>query len=251
MSDVANPWNAAALDALNTWYGRPDLPIGVPSGAPTVEENYSKFLAQHYPHAGRPMDAVHLYRRLLAAQPDHSVTILSIGALTNLAQLLRTDRDLVARKVVKTVIMGGEYPQAGTPEWNFGLDLPASRRVVAGWPTRTVYDGFEVGAKVFVGNNVCAAHPATSPVRAVFDRLYRCGTAQQDGTWDPTAAYYAIYGSAGVFTHAGHGGHNTLAEDGRNAWRSGGRHQRYLRLTDSALLTVRLDALIDRVPTSR
>src|SRR4051794_14805171 len=30
MSDVDNPWNAAGLDALDTWYGRPDIPIGVP-----------------------------------------------------------------------------------------------------------------------------------------------------------------------------------------------------------------------------
>src|SRR4051794_18525493 len=83
MSDVDNQWNAPGLDALNTWYGRPDIPIGVPSGAPVVEQNYSRLLATRYPHAGRPVDAVSLYRRLLRAQPDHSVTVLSIGSLTN------------------------------------------------------------------------------------------------------------------------------------------------------------------------
>src|SRR5690348_306473 len=40
MSDVDNQWNAPALDALNTWYGRPEIPIGTPSGAPVVEQNY-------------------------------------------------------------------------------------------------------------------------------------------------------------------------------------------------------------------
>jgi inosine-uridine nucleoside N-ribohydrolase len=152
ISDVSNEFNAPALDALNTWYGRPNIPVGVTAGAAPVAQNYSQMIAQRFPHSGRPEDGVALYRRLLRSQPDHSVTVLSIGALTTLAQLVRTDRELVARKVAQTVIMGGEYPRASVPEWNFGLDLPATRFVVATWPTPVVYDGFEIGGRVFVGN---------------------------------------------------------------------------------------------------
>ncbi len=245
MSDVDNPANAPALDALNTWYGRPDIPIGTPSGAPVVEQNYSQLLATRYPHAGRPVDAVALYRRLLRAQPDHSVTVLSIGALTNLAQLLRTNRALVQRKVARAVIMGGEYPTASAPEWNFGLDLAATRQVVDGWPTPVVYDGFEIGGRIFVGNHVCATHPSSSPVRAAFDVLYGCGNDQTDGTWDPTALYFAVFGTDQVYRLAGAGGHNTVSADGLNAWVAGGHDERYLVLTDANRLTRRLDALID------
>jgi inosine-uridine nucleoside N-ribohydrolase len=246
VSDVGNRWNAAAIDALNTWYGRPDLPVGVPVEAPPAPEAYSRLLAQHWPHTGRPVDAITLYRRLLTAQPDHSVTIVAVGALTNLSQLMRTDRDLVARKVARTVIMGGEYPRATAPEWNFGLDLDATRQVVADWPGPVVYDGFEVGAQIFVGNGVCAAHAPDSPVRAVFDLLYGCGTAQQDGTWDPTAVHYAVYGTARALRHAGAGGHNTVAANGINSWQPGGHHQRYLVLTDPSKLRRQIDALINR-----
>jgi hypothetical protein len=248
MSDVDNPWNAAGLDALNTWYGRPHIPIGTPRDAVAVEENYSRLLARNFPHAGRPVPAVELYRRLLRSQPDHSVTILSIGALTNLAQLQRVDPGLVARKVTTTVIMGGEYPRASAPEWNFGLDLPATRRVVAHWPTRTVYDGFEIGARVFAGNRVCVTHPPGSPVRAVFDQIYGCGNAQTEGTWDPTAMYYAVYGVDRVYRLAGAGGRNTVTPDGLNRWVPGGRGQRYLVLTDAARLTEAIDTLLDAVP---
>jgi hypothetical protein len=248
MSDVDNRWNAPALDALDTWYGRPDIPIGTPSGAPIVEQNYSQLLATRYPHAGRPVDALALYRRLLRSQPDHSVTVLSIGALTNLAQLLRTDRALVQRKVARAVIMGGEYPAASAPEWNFGLDLAATRQVVDGWPTPVVYDGFEIGGRVFVGNHVCAAHPADSPVRAAFDVLYGCGHDQTDGTWDPTALYFAVFGADHVYRLAGAGGHNTVSADGFNTWVAGGHDERYLVLTDADRLTRRLDALIDEHP---
>ncbi|WP_433297740.1 nucleoside hydrolase [Actinoplanes sp. CA-030573] len=245
MSDVDNPWNAPALDALDTWYGRPGIPIGVTAGAVSVDQNYSRLLAESFPHRGRAEDSVALYRRLLRSQPDHSVTILSIGALTGLSHLLRTDRALVARKVARAVVMGGEYPRATAPEWNFGLDLAATRHVVADWPTPIVFDGFETGVHVLVGNNVCATHPAGSPVRAAFDVLYGCGNKQTDGTWDPTALYYAIYGTGGVYRLAGAGGHNVVTADGLNAWAAGGHRQQYLVLTDAAKLTSRLDALID------
>jgi hypothetical protein len=152
--------------------------------------------------------------------------------------------------VARTVIMGGAYPSASEPEWNFGLDLAATRQVVADWPTPTVYDGFEIGAHIFVGNNVCATHPADSPVRAVFDLLYGCGNAQTDGTWDPTALYYALYGTDHVYTLAGAGGHNTVTPDGLNAWLPGGHGQRYLVLTDAARLTRAIDALIDATPAT-
>ena len=245
ISDVDNPWNAPALDALNTWYGRPGIPIGITVGAAPVEQNYSRLLAENFPHAGRTEDSVALYQRLLRSQPDHSVTILSIGALTGLSRLLDADRALVARKVARAVIMGGEYPHATAPEWNFGLDLDATRHVVADWPTPIVFDGFETGLPVLVGNSVCATHPADSPVRAAFDVLYGCGNAQHDGTWDPTALYYAIYGTDGVYQLAGNGGHNVVTPDGLNAWTDGGHRQQYLVLTDAAGLTSRLDALID------
>src|SRR5262249_41280662 len=58
MSDVDNPWNADALDALNTWYGRPELPIGVTAGAIAVEQNYSRLLAENFPHRGRAEDSL-------------------------------------------------------------------------------------------------------------------------------------------------------------------------------------------------
>jgi hypothetical protein len=101
---------------------------------------------------------------------------------------------------------------------------------------------------VFAGNRVCVTHPASSPVRAVFDLHYGCGTSQTDGTSDPTAAYYAVAGTGHLCTLAGAGGHNTVAADGTNAWVPGGHGQRYLVMTDAARLTNAIDALIDRVP---
>jgi pyrimidine-specific ribonucleoside hydrolase len=63
-------------------------------------------------------DAWVVYRRVLAAQPDNSVTIASIGMLTNLYLLFQSEGDeysplsgidLVAQKVEKVVYMDGGY----------------------------------------------------------------------------------------------------------------------------------------------
>ena len=74
--------------------------------------------------------AVEVYRSVLAQQPDSSVTISSIGFLTNLDDLLASGPDqhsplsgpaLVAAKVKSIVVMGGNYPSSGGKmTWNFG-----------------------------------------------------------------------------------------------------------------------------------
>ena len=64
-----------------------------------------------------------LYRRLLAKQPDHSVTMVSIGGYTNLAGLLRSKagqgskldgRALITKKVKSLVIEDGLQVGLGT-----------------------------------------------------------------------------------------------------------------------------------------
>ena len=82
MSDIRNPLAAAALDAIDTAYGHSRIPVGAvaDSTANTAPHGYSDVLAEKLPHAIRnssqAQPAVQLYRRVLAAQPDHSVTVV-------------------------------------------------------------------------------------------------------------------------------------------------------------------------------
>jgi hypothetical protein len=50
-----------------------------------------------------------------------------------------------------------------------------------------------------------------------------------------------------VYRLAGAGGRNVVTPDGLNRWVAGGRHQRYLTLTDPARLTAVIDDLINAV----
>jgi inosine-uridine nucleoside N-ribohydrolase len=146
MSDIRNPLAAAALDAIDTAYGHGRIPVGAAahSVADTAPHGYSDVLAEQLPHAIRnsshAQPAVDLYRRVLAAQPDHSVTVVAIGGDTNLAGLLRSrpgqgsslpGRALVARKVKKLVIEDGLFPTGGPPFTNERLDIAATQSVVA------------------------------------------------------------------------------------------------------------------------
>ena len=90
--------------------------------------------------AGLPR-AVDLYRRILGAAEDGSVTIASVGVLSNLAELLRSPPDehstlwgteLVRHKVHLLTIMGGSYPTG--EECNFCGDRKSSAYVVDSLP---------------------------------------------------------------------------------------------------------------------
>ena len=119
------------IDILNTWYGYPDIPLAQ-SPTPVLNDHapdYTAAVCAMTREDGSPAfarsktpeqieDPVTLYRRTLAAQPDRSVTVLSLGFATELAKLLDspaddisplTGRELVARKVKTLSIMAGSY----------------------------------------------------------------------------------------------------------------------------------------------
>ncbi|MCI5129067.1 MAG: hypothetical protein D3907_11335, partial [Candidatus Electrothrix sp. AUS3] len=116
-----DPWSVPCLDALNTWFDEPDIPVGMVKGkAVQHQSKYTRIIAEEFPHDSdtgeKAPDAVTLYRRILAEQPDQSVTLVTIGYLTNLENLLRSKADeispldgikLVRQKVQRLVCMGG------------------------------------------------------------------------------------------------------------------------------------------------
>lgn len=212
------------LDAINTWYGRPDIPIGYQRGIQVgypadtgelTESKYAEAVAKMFPHRLRRSsdapDAALLYRKVLAAQPDGSVVIVSVGFLTNLRSLLNTPPDaisdwsgeeLVRRKVRLWVCMGGKFPDGrfkdGGGEYNLRIDTRASLRALNDWPTPVVLSGFEIGARIFTGKGLRAAREP-NPVRAAY--LHFNGLENRE-SWDQTAVLYAVRGAAAYWTES-------------------------------------------------
>lgn len=96
-------------------------------------------------------DARTLYRETLAAAPDKSVVICSIGFLNNLLALMEGDAALVAAKVRELRIMVGCFDAATAPdglngaEYNAAGDPAATRAILERWPTPVVVTPWEVG----------------------------------------------------------------------------------------------------------
>ena len=181
--------SVGAIQVVNAFYGRPDIPVGcakeigvlgaavdarvkVDPGAPLgdrpygAHHKYRKLLADYpglhsYADSDEAPDANEVYRRVLSAQPDSSVVICSVGFLTNLRRLLETKpdahspldgRSLVAKKVKLWVAMAFRYP--GGREYNAGGDAASSRIAIGNWPTPVVVADFEYGFDCFSGRAV-------------------------------------------------------------------------------------------------
>jgi purine nucleosidase len=232
---VKNSSSPLCLDALNTYFKRPDIPIGVVKGPARADPSrYARAIAREFPHALKKADdapdAALLYRQILAKQADASVVIATIGPLTNLRNLLQTGPDahsklngieLVKRKVRVWVCMGGKFPRGR--EYNLEIDGPAAAYTVRRWPTPVVFSGHEIGNEILTGPGLRKA-PKSSPVRRAYE-LYNGLTNRP--SWDQTAILYAIRGLDGGlddFWTLKSGGLLEVSEDGSNAWRDSSEH---------------------------
>lgn len=160
---------AAGIDAINTYYGSPDIPIGVNEEEKNVNgsSNCGYYLAQNWEndmhHNYYAENAVDLYRKTLAAAEDNSVTIVITGHMTNLANLLRsgadehsnlTGKELVAKKVKFISMMGGGFtPPTYQPEHNIVRDLESSTYVIENSPVKILFSGYEIGQSYWTGGN--------------------------------------------------------------------------------------------------
>jgi hypothetical protein len=259
VSDIPNPVAVAAIDAVDTAYGHPDIPLGAVahSDSDTARHGYTDVLARRLPHSVRDSGdvppAVALYRRLLAEQPDQGVTIVSLGAYTNLAGLLASNRGraLVTAKVKRLVIMDGVFPGGFGPVTNQKLDLAAARAVVAGtaghpaWPTPIAWvDGLD-GIATRVGATLCRQTPPDHPMRIVYEDLFGCGPPR-DGDWDAPALLFGVGDVPTVFSKLGQGGAAVLNDRGGLTWQKKSPRPAdfYVHLADQKALNRRIDQLL-------
>jgi inosine-uridine nucleoside N-ribohydrolase len=199
-----NPWAAPFIDVVNTFYGRPEIPIGMVKGSGVTPEDSPmiRVPTDKYPHklksgADAP-ESVAVLRRALEAQKDSSAVIVQVGFSTNLAHLLDKSRELAARKVKLLVIMGGDFAKRN-PEFNIKMDIPSAQKLMRDWPTPIVASGFEIGnSMLFPASSITRDFPAPNPVADAY-RIYK-KVPYDRPTWDITAALYAIRPDDGYFS---------------------------------------------------
>jgi len=240
MASNKNELVAPTINLLNVYFGRPNLPVGAAKGKAAdigAWQEWPQMLLAKYPHTVNSTadvpDAVALYRKILSAQPDHSVTVVSIGFLTNLSNLLLskpdsfsnvTGRELVKRKVSKLVSMAGWFPKGR--EYNLLTDSIASAKVFNQWPTPVIFSGFEIGNKIKTGLGLVNDTAISGPVKDVF--AFCIPKAKEDSagrsSWDETAVLVAIRGATPYFSLKR--GHIIIA-GGDNSWKPGNNDSQY------------------------
>ncbi|MDY0166409.1 MAG: nucleoside hydrolase [Thermoguttaceae bacterium] len=218
-----HPLAAAYTDAVNAFYGRGNVPIGVVRNGATREQGRFIGLAEardgdalRYPHSLRSgedaPEATALLRRILAAQPDRSVVFVQVGFSTNLARLLDspaddvsplTGRELVAAKARLLSIMAGAFQPIRRQrhrEYNVVQDIPSAKKIAADWPTPVIWSGYEIGIAIpypAVSIERDYRYVAHHPVVEAYV-LYNPPPHNRP-TWDLTSVLYAVRPDRGYF----------------------------------------------------
>ncbi len=231
-------YSVAAMDAVNTFYGNPHIPIGRRQGEiQETDWNHGKVLAENLPYELSDLqkyEATALYRKLLSTQPDQSVTIVTVGPLLNIQRLINSEADdysplsgtqLIEKKVKEFVIMGGQFPN-GEKEWNFDGNMAGVTRFVLEHLTVPItFLGYEIGQPLKTGE-VFNKLTKDSPLYLGFYHFSKyCpwlndqfeGKIYDNSTYDQTAVLYAVRG-LGSYWHRVADGICQADDKGGNTW---------------------------------
>jgi inosine-uridine nucleoside N-ribohydrolase len=232
------PQSPACLDAINTYYGRGDIPIGVykGSGLAEVSSPYARIVAERCANdvgmGEKVPDVMHVYRRALAGQADGAVTVIAVGQMNNLVDLLgsRADevsplagRELVKQKVAALFVMGPYFSEGNEfhRAYNFTTSPRAARELVENWPTKIKFGEGILGHRHFIGSRLSET-PTENPVRMAFEAYFAAEkrstgkTENKRHCADPATVLYAVCGTE-YFGEIGPGACE-VREDGFTRW---------------------------------
>lgn len=224
---------APTIDFFNQHFKRSDLPVGIASvRAPdfTASNHWNDSLLSKFSFGKSDKDypsAVSLYRQVISQQEDNSVTIVTVGFLSNIMDLLNSAPDefselngidLISKKVKNLVSMAGAFPEGS--EFNVNQHPEASYEVFTKWPKPILFSGVEIGFKIFTGAKVADNKSLDDPVAWAYQ--YNFKTYSKEGevnrpSWDQTAVLCAIRNPEKYFYVNGPGKF-IINKDGSNTW---------------------------------
>lgn len=223
-----NPKSAVATDIIAQYYGRGDIPIcriapstGVSKGngwflkelADARKPDGSTLFKRKITEETPMPEAVRHLRQVLANAPDKSISYISIGFLTNIANLLKSQPDdisplngkeLFEKKVKVLSLMGAEFlpqenpdPKKCNPEFNVSSDIKSSKYVFENCPVDIVFSGHEVGVSILYPHKMALERfgGCDNPVMLAYDVVAINGRKQNPKnltlpTYDLTSVLY-------------------------------------------------------------
>lgn len=211
--------NAELVDIFNTYYGHPDIPIGLErngvknprcfipyNGICDLKDANGQPLFKRSQDLSNCLDGYKLYRKLLSQAEDKSIVVVAIGFATTLAQLFesgadeysnQTGVDLFAQKVKAVYIQSGRFESGDSLS---GYNMRAASRQSA-----IFYDKFPKNVDIVMSPSnigdqmdylpkdvlVDLSYTEINPIKAVYTN-YTCDTGQR--MWDTNCLVNAVLG---------------------------------------------------------
>lgn len=233
VSSDSHPSVAPTIEVFNQYFRKPNIPIGIASvKAPGFisPNNWNDSLVTHFlknKQIANYPSALEVYRKVLAKQDDNSVTIVTVGFLSNIMDLLNSKpdkfsslsgMDLVKKKVKNWVAMAGMIPNG--VEFNVNEHKEAAYEVFSRWPKPLLLSGFEIGDKIHTGSKLAKKNINKNP--AAWAYQYNLATYDKNKpanrpSWDQTAVLCAIRKPEKYFYVNGPGKF-IVNKDGSNLW---------------------------------
>lgn len=199
---TSNPYGNGAIRAISEFYGYEDIKISQHKGYEILKNNdkFNKPVTKKYckyeNSAIHVESALDLYESVLKKAEDDSVTVISVGPLTNLAEILDKNPELFNKKVNSIVAMAGKFPKG--KEFNIESDVEAAKTVFEKFKHIIVCSGFEIGSKFKTGFSAeCENNP-------VYDSYKHYVGGKEPPymreSWDLTAVHYAFEGEGEYYS---------------------------------------------------
>lgn len=209
---TSNKYGTDALAVLSEHFGL-NIALGEHTGYEILPDGkkYNKPLVKKYDvKAKNAIESAAFYKKLLINSKDDSVTVISVGPLTNIAEILEREPKLFNEKVNSIIAMAGKFPSG--KEFNIECDIKAAQTVFEKFKNVIVCSGFEVGNGVMTG---FSETPETD--NPVYD-CYKNYLGKKEppflrDSWDLTAVQYAFEGN-GEFYSLSKPVRITVADDG-------------------------------------
>ena len=232
------PEGFSCARAVLTSHGMEDVALCAMKPTRDYPHWYGRLVTQAFPRLARFEEKVPLplpvLRRLIADNPG--VILVVTGECTNLSELLKSPSDdisplngveLVRQNVSFISLMAGnfvhqngilaedpEYLPDGSikpcPEWNVICNIPAAETVFSLCPVDLYVLPYEAGYQVISGKVLYERGPSCPDGFAFHtEERFRGGR----DSWDPMAAYFALYGASPCFTVSS-GGNITVDAQG-------------------------------------
>ena len=227
---MKNPWSALCLDALNTYFRRPDIPLGVVKGpAFPCPSNYAEGITKEFPHALKSAEDA----------PDAALDLSKSARQTAQPKRCHGEYRIANQLSESPEVRPGSAQQPrrhGTRETEGpGVGLHG-RNVSPGtgdqsrhrWPSRRLChrpladtDHLQrMGDRQRDHDGSRAEEaPAGTPVRRAYELFNGLNNRQ---SWDQTAVLYAVRGLNGGladYWDLRSKGYLHVSEDGSNVWR--------------------------------